>query len=673
MNKKPEDTALIKKKMVQLAEEIRFHNRAYYEQDAPIISDADYDKLFLELLELEAAWPKLVTENSPTRKIGGAVDAHFTQVKHPAPLLSLDNAFSIGDVEAFCTRLNKASGKNQLPLLIEQKIDGLSLAITYEYGVLTLAATRGDGQTGENVTANARTIAALPKHLKEPTPLLSVRGEVFMLKTVFAELNSAREENGEALFANPRNAAAGSLRQLDAKITAERNLSIFLYDILAYKDKQPAPATQKELLQYLDNLGLPVNNKYALLSTTEDIAAYILQYQENRHQLPFDTDGLVLKLNDLAAREAIGATIRAPRWAIAYKCPPEEAETIVEDIIIGVGRTGTLTPTAILAPIKVAGSTISRATLHNEDMIREKDIRIGDTVLIAKAGDVIPEVLRVLTEKRNGSERPFVMPKYCPACGNPVKREQGEAAWRCNNPACSARLLESLQHFVSKKAMDIDGLGSAVLQLLLDHGLIQDMADLYYLEEEKLATLPRLGAKSAANLLEAIERSKTQPLSRLINALGLRFVGEKGGQLLALSFIDMESLAQSSLEELEAIEGLGEKTSQAVSNWFKEKENLKLLEKLRLAGVNMLGEKPVQEGALTGKTFVISGVFPGISREQAKDIILSAGGKVTESISKKTSYLLLGDNGGSKATKADKLGIAIIDWEGLQDLLKSFP
>ena len=663
------DKAMAQERMAVLAVELRRHNRAYYEEDSPTVSDAAYDKLFLELRELEAAWPELAEADSPTRRVGGAALARFAQVKHPAPLLSLDNAMNGPEVEAFCARLSKALGETEPTLLVEQKMDGLSLAITYEQGSLTMAATRGDGQIGENVTANALAIATLPKRLKEPLPLLSVRGEVYMPKAAFAELNAEREEAGETLFANPRNAAAGSLRQLDAAVTAGRNLAIFLYDILAYTGAEPAPVTQEELLNYLSYLGLPVNPERRLLRTAQDLTAYIAECQEARHSLPYDTDGLVIKLNERTAREVLGATARAPRWAVAYKFPPEEAQTRVEDIIIGVGRTGALTPTAVLTPVKVAGSVISRATLHNEDMIREKDIRVGDTVLIAKAGDVIPEVLRVLTERRSGAERPFVMPLFCPECGSPAKREAGEAAWRCLNAACPARIREALEHFVSKKAMDIDGLGPAVLQLLLENGLIRDVADLYYLEEEKIAALPRLGAKSAANLLSGIERSKSLPLSRLLNALGLRYVGEKGGQLLAQAFADLEELTQASAEDLLAVEGLGEKTAAAVAEWFAAAENRALLEKLRAAGLNMLGEKPAAGGALDNLTFVISGALPNITREEAKALIIAAGGKVTDSVSKKTSYLLLGEGGGGKAAKAEKLKIPIKNWEDLQEML----
>ena len=656
-------------RIAELTEEIRRHNRAYYELDEPLISDLAYDTLFKELRELEGAWPELAAADSPTRRVGGAALARFAQVKHPAPLLSLDNASSATDVEAFCARLAKAVGVEAPELLVEQKMDGLSVAVTYERGRLTLAATRGDGQTGENVTANALAIAGLPKRLKEALPLLSVRGEVYMPKAAFAELNAEREEAGESLFANPRNAAAGSLRQLDAAITAGRNLAIFLYDILAYQGAAPPPATQAALLEYLDRLGLPVNKEFRLLKAGEDLLAYIEQCHQARHALPYDTDGLVIKLNSRKARESLGATARAPRWAIAYKFPPEEAVTRVEDIIIGVGRTGALTPTAILTPVKVAGSTVSRATLHNEDMIREKDIRVGDTVLIAKAGDVIPEVLRVLVEERSGAEAPFVMPRHCPECGSEAQRAAGEAVWRCPNPACPARLRESLLHFVSKKALDIEGLGPAVVQLLLENNLIRDVADLFYLKEEDIAALPRLGAKSAANLLQAIERSKALPLSRLLNALGLRYVGEKGGQLLATAFTDIDELMQASAEDLLAVAGLGEKTAQAVVEWFAGEENRALLEKLRAAGLNMQGEKPAAGGALSGLTFVISGALPGLSREQATDIIMAAGGKVTGSVSKKTSYLLLGEGGGGKAAKAEELGISVIKWETLQDMI----
>ncbi|MCL1816582.1 MAG: NAD-dependent DNA ligase LigA [Clostridiales bacterium] len=660
---------IAQKRLADLSEEIRRHNRAYYELDAPTVSDADYDRLFRELQELEAAWPDLAAADSPTRRVGGAAVAQFGEVKHHAPLLSLDNAMNKAEVESFLSRLSKALHGIEPDLLVEQKMDGLSVAVTYEQGRLTLAATRGNGQTGENVTANVLTIANLPKRLKQPLPLLSLRGEVFMPHAAFAELNAVRAAAEEALFANPRNAAAGSLRQLDATITAKRKLDIFLYDILAYQGATPAPTTQEELLNYLASQGLPINKEYRLLKGTGELLSYIDHCREERHNLPYDTDGLVVKLNDLALRDNLGATARAPRWAIAYKFPPEQAQTQVEDIIIGVGRTGALTPTALLTPVKLAGSTVSRATLHNEDIIKEKDIRIGDTVLIAKAGDIIPEVLRVLTEQRTGVEQPFNMPLNCPECGSPSQRATGEAIRRCPNRACPARLRESLQHFASKKAMDIDGLGPAVLQQLLENDLITDIADLYYLKEEDIAALPRLGAKSAANLIAGLEQSKTLPLSRLLNALGLRYVGEKGGQLLAQSFADIEALQNAGAEELLKIDGLGDKTAQAVADWFADQQNRALIEKLRAAGLNTQGEKPPQGGALEGQTFVISGALPDISREQATAVIIAAGGKVSGSVSKKTTYLLLGEGGGGKIAKAEKLGVEIIAWDKLTKII----
>ena len=658
------------KRIAELSEEILRHNKAYYEQDAPTISDFAYDKLFTELQELEAAWPELTAADSPTRRVGGVALATFAPVRHPLPLLSLDNAFNLADVAAWLGRLRKAGGADEPELMAELKIDGLSVALTYENGLLALAATRGDGQTGENVTANVLTIGNLPRRLKQPLPLLALRGEVYMPKQAFAELNAEREEAGEPLFANPRNAAAGSLRQLDARITAGRKLSIFLYDILAYQGPEPAPLTQAEMLEMLYALGLPVNHERRLLKGEEEISAYIDEAREARHDLPYDTDGLVLKLNDMATRQTLGSTTRAPRWAVAYKFPPEEAQTTVEDIIIGVGRTGALTPTAVLTPTLLAGSMVGRATLHNEDMIREKDIRIGDRVLIHKAGDVIPEVIRVLTELRDGTEQPFVMPRHCPECGGEASRQENEAAWRCLNPACPARLREALLHFVSKKAMHIDGLGPAVLQQLLESGLINDLAGLYTLREADIAALPRLGEKSAANLLAALKASKVLPLSRLLTALGIRYVGERAAQLLAQSFADIDELMAADKEQLTAIGGLGEKIAAAVVEWRAAAENRALIEKLRAAGLNMRGEKRSAEGPLTGISFVISGALPGLSRDEAKDIIEQAGGQVMSGVSKKTSYLLLGEKGGGKADKALALSIPIINWEDLQEMLE---
>jgi len=679
-------------KISELTKEVLLHNKAYYEQDAPQISDADYDKLFAELQGLEADWPELVKADSPTRRVGGVALATFAPVRHPQPMLSLDNAFDMADVAAWLGRLRKAGAADEPELMAELKMDGLSVALTYENGLLTVAATRGDGQTGENVTANVLTISGLPHRLNQPLPLLALRGEVFMSKQAFAELNAEREEAGEPLFANPRNAAAGSLRQLDARVTAGRKLAIFLYDILAYQGLQPAPATQVEIfnskltthnsklphqapatqaetLEFLMALGLPVNQERRLLQGEGEISAYIAGAQEARHTLPYDTDGLVLKLNDMAARQSLGSTTRAPRWAVAYKFPPEEAQTTVEDIIIGVGRTGALTPTAVLTPTLLAGSMVSRATLHNEDMIREKDIRIGDRVLIHKAGDVIPEVIRVLTEQRDGTERPFTMPRQCPECGGPASRQENEAAWRCLNPACPARLREALLHFVSKKAMHIDGLGPAVLLQLLETGLVGDLADLYTLQETDIAALPRLGEKSAANLLSAIDASKQLPLSRLLTALGIRYVGERAAQLLSQSFADIDELMAADKERLTAIGGLGEKIAAAAVEWFAAAANRELIEKLRAAGLNMRGEKKSADGPLNGMSFVISGALPGLSRDEAKSLIEEAGGQVVGSISKKTSYLLLGEKGGSKADKARALNIPIIGWEDLQGML----
>ncbi|MBR7112933.1 MAG: NAD-dependent DNA ligase LigA [Firmicutes bacterium] len=660
-----------KNKIEQLTAQLKEANHAYYVLDAPTLSDYEYDMLLKELQQLEAEYPEFAAADSPTRHVGGEADDKFgTPVTHPQRLYSLDNCYDAEGIAAFAERIARQLEQSTMPpLLLEQKMDGLTIAITYEKGKLLRAATRGDGISGENVTANVLTIASIPKKLKKPISRLSIRGEIYMPKAAFAQLNAQREEAGEPLFANPRNAAAGSLRQLDPTVTAGRKLEAFFYDIIEWQDDSiTAPATQEELLETLAALGLPVNPDRRLARSTADIEAYIAEMVQRRHELPYDIDGMVLKMNDLRLKEELGYTGKAPRGAIAYKYPPEEVPTRLIDIEVSVGRTGALTPTAVLEPVFVAGSTISRATLHNEALIAEKDIRIGDTVLIYKAGDVIPEVARVLTEHRPADAVPFQMPHICPECGADAIRPEGEAVRRCNNAACPARLREALFHFAGKKAMDIDGLGPALIQQLLDAKLVQDVADLYTLTMEQLVGLERFGEKSAANLLEQLDASKKLPLGRLLFALGIRYVGDRTGKVLADHFGDIDRLAAASAEELTAVPEVGSKIAMSVAEYFADAANLARIERLRQLGLNMAGEKKA-EGELSGKTFVITGTLPTLSRTEAQKLIEANGGRVASSVSKKTDYLLLGADPGSKADKAASLGIPTLSQEELLQLI----
>ena len=654
----------------QLKEEIIRHNRSYYELDAPQVSDAEYDALLRELKELESANPQLRSADSPTQRVGGRRSEDLPPVTHLNPLLSLDNAFNKEDLLAFDTRVRKQV--SDPVYMTEYKMDGLSVAVTYENGVLITAATRGDGFMGENITANAMTIKSLPRKLAEELPLLVVRGEVYMSKENFLRVNQEREEAGEPLFANPRNAAAGSLRQLDPAVTASRRLDIFIYDVIAIEGC--VLTSQSELLSYLEGQGFAVNPARFLSDDWDSIWEFIEEAGGKRHLLPYEIDGMVIKLDSIPDRINIGSTGKFPRWATAYKFPAEEKETTVLDIMVGVGRTGALTPLAVLEPVVVAGSTVSRATLHNEDFIKEKDIRIGDRVIIHKAGDVIPEVVRVVESKRTGSERIFVMPEACPDCGSKAERREGEAVWRCVNQGCPARLKEHLLHFVSRKAMDIDGMGPAVINQLLENRLVEDIADLYTLKKEDLVSLERMGEKSAENLITAIEKSKSLPLSRLLNALGIRFTGERTSEILAQSFPDIDALATADVSELTGIDEIGERIAQGIADYFAAPANILLINKLRAADLNMRGEsKRAIGGALTGLRFVITGTLEGLTREEAKSMIEEAGGSCSDSVSAKTSYLLAGQNAGSKEQKALSLGIPIIDINALHDMLDGNP
>ncbi len=652
--------------MIQLRKEINYHMHRYHVLDNPEIDDYTYDMMFRKLNELEGQYPDLITPNSPTRRVGAEPAAGFQKVTHFTPMRSLGNVFSDAELINFHQRVQSGlETTREIEYVIEHKIDGLAINLVYEDGKLVRAATRGDGVTGEEVTANIKTIRSIPLELhadKIAVPhFLEVRGEVYMPKEAFRRLNEDRAENDEPLFANPRNAAAGSLRQLDPKEAAKRSLDSILYGIGAHEGIEIK--THQMTLTYLEAWGFKINRAYKVTRDIHEAAAYCESWADKRNDLPFAIDGMVMKVNDLAAQELLGATAKDPRWAIAYKFPPEQAITVVENIVISIGRTGVLTPTADLTPVLLSGSTVSRATLHNEDYIKEKDIRIGDTVLIHKAGEIIPEVITVLTDRRTGAEKVFVMPHICPACGSEAKRLDEEAAYRCTNEVCPALIREKIIHFVSRDAMNIDGLGPAVVMSLLAANVIKDVADLYQVTKEQLLNLERMGEKSANNLLYAIEASKDAGLARVLFGLGIRFVGVKAAMTLAKHFGSIDALQLATVDKLILLDDIGEKIAQSVVAYFKQPLQIELIEKLKMFGVKLTLEKTTEEipQIFAGLTFVLTGTLPTLTRKQAADQIESRGGKVSGSVSKKTSYVLAGTEAGSKLDKAEKLGIAIID------------
>ncbi|MDI3537278.1 MAG: ligase [Eubacteriaceae bacterium] len=657
---------MIKERLEHLKAEIMAHNRAYYNQDAPIISDYEYDQLMLELIELETANPELKSPDSPSQRVGGAVSERFEKVSFESPKLSLANAFNEGDLREFDHRIRQTIA--DFVYIVEYKFDGLTVVLNYEDGLFVRGATRGDGQTGENITTNLRTIKSIPLKLKRPLTL-EVRGEVFMRKADFKRLNEQREAEGEALFANPRNAAAGSLRQLDSKLTAKRPLDIFVFNLEA---SDLNCQSHSQTMAELRDLGF-ATSEITLAKDIDQVITRIQEISENRDELPFEIDGVVIKIDSLADRERLGTTSKSPRWAIAYKFPPDQALTTVEDITVQVGRTGALTPVAELKPVFLAGSTISRATLHNEDYIREKDIRIGDSVMIQKAGDVIPEVDHVLAEKRNGNEKAFEMPENCPVCQAPVHRIAGEAVTKCLNMACPAQIFAKLVHFASRDAMNIDGLGKGLLKLLLAENLVKTPVDLYDLKDhqEAMVELEKMGQKSVTNLLAAIEDSKERSLSRLIFALGIPLVGARSAKVLAEHFETMDQIIQASAEELTAIYDIGDKMAQEVIDFFAMPSNLSIIDDLKARGLNMTEEKVaiVEESAIAGKTFVLTGTLVGLDRREAKQMIEQNGGKVSSSISKKTDFLLAGEKAGSKLTKAQELDVTILSQEEFLNLV----
>jgi len=653
-------------RIATLRSELAVANKQYYGFDQPHITDAEYDALMQELLNLEAKHPDWVTPDSPTQRVGGEVAKEYTKVRHLEPLLSLDNAFAPDDLREFDRRVRQVS--DSVDYVVELKIDGLTVALTYEEGLMVRGATRGDGTVGEDITANVKTVGSIPLRLNKLVPRLSVRGEGYMPKASFARLNQEREEEGQSTFANPRNAAAGSLRQLNSRITAERKLDYFAYQVLSANEL--GLHNQIEVLTYLKEQGFIVNPEYKVFSDIEEVINYCEAMASERHRFPYDIDGLVIKVNEFDLQQELGFTAKSPRWAISYKFPAEQVETVVEDIIIRVGRTGVLTPTAVLQAVSVAGSTVSRATLHNLDNIREKDIRIGDHVLLHKAGDVIPEVVRTLPEKRTGEETLFEMPELCPECQSPVIREEGEAAYRCQSISCPAQQREGIIHFVSRDAMAIDGLGPAVVQQLLESGLIKDAADLYSLTFDDLIPVERMGKKSAENLLKAIADSKERGLAPLIFALGIRHTGEKAGKILAQTFGSMEKLMEATLEDLQAIPDIGPAMAESLVQFFKLESTVRFLQKLRDADVTMTAVGSTKPQILAGQSIVVTGSLERWERREIETLIEEYGGKAASNVSKKTAFVVAGEKAGSKLVKAQSLGIPILTEEEFERILE---
>lgn len=658
----------------RLRKEIRHNEYLYYVLDAPEITDAEYDRMMVRLREIEAEYPDSVPADSPTQRVGGRASSQFTEVRHLEPLLSLGNVFSAEELRAFDERVKGGLPEgSRVEYVMEPKIDGLACSLIYENGRLVRAATRGDGTVGENVTANVRTIRSIPLVLKAPEgetlpELLDVRGEVYMPRHAFMQLNEQRAERGESEFANPRNAAAGSLRQLDPQVTASRSLSFFAYYLVG----EGAREKHSESLAALARYGFKVSENYKVVENIDAAIKYIADFNELRQGLAYDTDGAVIKVNDVYQQRILGATGKDPRWATAYKYPPEQAETTLEDIDWRVGRTGVLTPTAVLTPVKLSGSVVSRATLHNEDFIRSKDIRIGDRVLINKAGEIIPEVLRVVTEKRTGAEKEVEIPTKCPDCGWSVERKGAEAAIRCTNPHCPALGREGLIHFVSREAMNIEGCGPSVINALLDAGLVRDAADLYSLKKEDVLKLERMGERSADKLLAAIAASKANELDKLLFALGIRHVGAKVARTLAVEFGSMEALLTAEADQLAAIRDIGAVIAESVVTWLSVPTNRDLLERLEAAGLTMTFTAPAssEDNPFFGKTLVFTGTMPTLGRAEAKTMAQDVGAKVSGSVSKKTDYVIAGAEAGSKLEKAQALGVTVLDEAEFLKMLK---
>ena len=666
------DKATAKERIDSLRRQIQYHRDKYYLEDSPEISDDRFDGLMRELIALESEYPDLDDPLSPSKTVGGAASEKFEKVRHVVPMGSLTDVFSEEELRDFYEKTNAALALTgeKAAYVTECKIDGLSVELEYEYGRFVRGATRGDGIIGENVYENLLTVRDIPKSLNEKIPYLCVRGEVYMPKSEFLRINAEREENGENTFANPRNAAAGSLRQLDASVTASRKLGIFVFNVQAARGAKEC-TSHRESLDYLEKLGFTVSPYRNVYTDFDEIFREIKHFGESRAEFDFDIDGAVLKVDSLEQRKTLGEIANAPKWAVAYKYPPEEKETKLIKIAVNVGRTGVLTPYAILEPVRLAGTTVSKATLHNADFIAERDIREGDTVVLRKAGDIIPEIVRSVPEKRDGSETPFDMPAVCPDCGGQVIRQEGQAAYRCTNEQCPARIVRRLRHFVSRDAMNIDGLGEAQIEQLCAKGLIRDAADLYALTKEQLLTLDKVGEKSADNLLASIEKSKSAGLSCLLFALGIRHVGKQTADTLAARFLTIERVAAADEEELLAVEDIGAVVADSIAGYFSSEYNRLLIDRLLKAGVSGQADIVKNGDSLADKSFVITGTLSGLSRKEASDLITSYGGKVSSSVSKNTDYLLAGADGGSKLQKAEKLGVPIIDLDTLKKMLES--
>lgn len=662
------DKSVAKRRISELTDKINYHNDKYYMLDNPEISDYEYDMMLQELMDLENLYPEFKEVDSPTQRVGGKALESFNQVTHKVAMLSLSNSYNEGDLIDFNNRVKKVIN-DKVEYVVEQKIDGLSVTLTYEDGIFIQGATRGDGYIGEDVTENLKTIKSIPLKLKDKINL-QVRGEVFISQETFLKLNKIQEEKGQNPFANPRNAAAGSLRQLNPQIVAKRNLDIFAFNIQDIDGKEFE--THSKGLEYLKELGFKVAD-YTICDKIEEVISICESFSDKRSTLGYEIDGMVIKVNNLSQRDILGFRSRSPRWAIAFKFPAEKKETKLEDIIVQVGRTGALTPTAILTPVKVAGSVVSRATLHNEDYIREKDIRIGDYVIIEKAGDVIPAVVRVVKEKRKEGLEEFHLPSQCPICGEKTIRIEGEAVTRCINSSCPAQLRRSIIHYVSRNAMNIDGLGESIVTQLLEEKLIKDIADLYYIKKEDLLPLERMGEKSASNLIHAIEKSKENDLGRVIFGLGIKLVGERAANLLASEFKNMDNLIKADFDHIVNIPEIGDKMAKSLIDYFEEERNIEVIEKLKNAGVNMESLKVEDEfinKIFEGMTFVLTGTLVKYKRKEAKEIIETLGGKVSGSVSKKTNYLLAGSEAGSKLTKAQELGVNILSEDDFESMVK---
>ncbi len=654
-----------KTEIAELTARLNEHNYRYYVLDEPSISDFEYDAMMRRLIELEAANPELMLPDSPTQRVGGEPVSGFEPVVHEVPLESLADVFSEGELKDFFNRMEQSVGEQEYT--VEPKIDGLSMALIYKNGVFVQGATRGDGRVGEDVTENLKTIRSIPLTIPDAPEELIVRGEVYMPEKVFEQLNRDREINGEKLFANPRNAAAGTMRLMDPQVVSRRKLDILIFNVQYVKGINFT--THVESLEYLKTKKFKVI-PYKIVRSSDEAVKEINFIGDNRDRLEYNIDGAVVKVNNLSERSALGSTAKAPRWAVAYKYPPEKKETVIKNIVVQVGRTGVLTPKAVFDPVRLAGTTVSFATLHNQDVIDSLDVRIGDTVLVQKAGEIIPEVLEVIKEKRPEGTQPYRLPEVCPVCGSPVERDEDGAAVRCTGAECPAQQLRNIVHFASKNAMDIDGLGEALAQSLIDGGLIKTSADIYSLEAQSVAMLDRMGEKSAANLISAIEKSKSAGMARLLYALGIRQVGEAAARLLARRFGSMSALSAATAEELTAIDDIGATTADYIVSWFENPQSRHLLGRLEAAGVSMEAHEEKSDGRFEGMSFVLTGTLSAYTRDEAKRIIEAHGGRVASSVSKKTGCVLAGENAGSKLEKAQELGVKIISEEEFADMLK---